>query len=177
MSLIIDNVLQLSRRDSSRPERLPIKGWLDDFAAEFISTLELQEGEFSVADVATDLEARIDRSHLRQVLWNLCDNAVKYASETGGIMVEVQAGRMQAQGRPYIEVLDCGLGVDKATADKIFEPFFTARSGGTGLGLYISRELCELNRATLVYLDRPGGGSIFRIVFSDPDRWDTQDDS
>ena len=177
VSLIIDNVLQLSRRDSSRPERLPIKGWLDDFAAEFISTLELQEGEFSVADIATDLEARIDRSHLRQVLWNLCDNAVKYASETGGIMVEVQAGRMQAQGRPYIEVLDCGLGVDKATADKIFEPFFTARSGGTGLGLYISRELCELNRATLVYLDRPGGGSIFRIVFSDPDRWDTQDDS
>ena len=177
VSLIIDNVLQLSRRDSSRPERLPIKRWLDDFAAEFVSTLELQEGEFSVADVATDLEARIDRSHLRQVLWNLCDNAVKYASETGGIMVEVQAGRMQAQGRPYIEVLDCGLGVDKATADKIFEPFFTARSGGTGLGLYISRELCELNRATLVYLDRPGGGSIFRIVFSDPDRWDTQDDS
>jgi len=112
---------------------------------------------------------------LRQVLWNLCDNAVKYASETGGIMVEIQGGRIQGQERPYIEVLDCGLGVDAATADKIFEPFFTARSGGTGLGLYISRELCELNRATLLYLDRPGGGSIFRIVFADPDRWDTQD--
>ena len=118
----------------------------------------------------------MDRGHLRQVLWNLCDNAVKYASETGGIMVEVQAGRMSGQGRPYLEVLDCGLGVDAATADKIFEPFFTARSGGTGLGLYISRELCELNRATLLYLDRPGGGSIFRIVFSDPDRWDRQDE-
>ena len=82
----------------------------------------------------------------------------------------------EGKGRPYIEVLDCGLGVDKATAEKIFEPFFTARSGGTGLGLYISRELCELNRATLVYLDRPGGGSIFRIVFADPDRWDSLDD-
>jgi two-component system sensor histidine kinase PilS (NtrC family) len=177
VSMIIDNVLQLSRRDSSRPERLPIKSWLDEFAAEFVSTLELQEGEFTVGDIPPELEARIDRGHLRQVLWNLCDNAVKYASETGGIMVEVQAGRMQGKGRPYIEVLDCGLGVDSATADKIFEPFFTARSGGTGLGLYISRELCELNRATLVYLDRPGGGSIFRIVFADPDRWDTQDDS
>jgi two-component system sensor histidine kinase PilS (NtrC family) len=118
----------------------------------------------------------MDRSHLRQVLWNLCDNAVKYASETGGIMVEIEGGRMTGQGRPYIDVLDCGHGVDKATADKIFEPFFTARSGGTGLGLYISRELCELNRATLLYLDRPGGGSIFRIVFADPDRWDTQDE-
>ena len=173
---IIDNVLQLSRRDSSSPERLPLRSWLDDFAAEFIATLELQEGEFSTGSIPTDLIARIDRSHLRQVLWNLCDNAVKYASETGGIMVEIQGGFMQGQGRPYIEVLDCGHGVDAATADKIFEPFFTARSGGTGLGLYISRELCELNRATLVYLDRPGGGSIFRIVFADPDRWDTQDE-
>ena len=176
VSHIIDNVLQLSRRDSSRPERLSLKDWLDDFTEEFIRTLELQEGQFSVVDVPSELEVRMDRSHLRQVLWNLCDNAIKYASETGGIMVEIQAGRMPGKGRPYIEVLDCGLGVDKATADKIFEPFFTARSGGTGLGLYISRELCELNRATLVYLDRPGGGSIFRIVFADSERWDPQDE-
>ena len=175
VSHIIDNVLQLSRRESSRPERLALKGWLEEFASEFEQTLELQEGEFSVGEILENLEVRMDRSHLRQVLWNLCDNAVKYASETGGIMVEVQGGRLTGQGRPYIDVLDCGLGVEKATADKIFEPFFTARSGGTGLGLYISRELCELNRATLLYLDRPGGGSIFRIVFADPDRWDTQD--
>lgn len=175
VSHIIDNVLQLSRRDSSRPERLSLKDWLDDFADEFVRTLELQEGEFTITDVPVDIEVRMDRSHLRQVLWNLCDNAVKYASETGGIMVELRAGRMQSHNRPYLEVLDCGLGVDKSMAEKIFEPFFTARSGGTGLGLYISRELCELNRATLIYLDRPSGGSIFRIVFSDPDRWDIQD--
>jgi two-component system sensor histidine kinase PilS (NtrC family) len=175
ISHIIDNVLQLSRRETSRPERLMIKAWLDEFAGEFVRTLELQEGEFTIGDVPDDLEVRMDRGHLRQVLWNLCDNAVKYASETGGILVAIQGGRMTGQGRPYIEVVDSGAGVDPATADKIFEPFFTARSGGTGLGLYISRELCELNRATLLYLDRPGGGSIFRIVFSDPDRWDKQD--
>ncbi len=175
VSHIIDNVLQLSRRESSRPERLRLGDWLGDFAEEFTGTLELQEGEFSIGQIPEELEVRMDRSHLRQVLWNLCDNAIKYASETGGIMVEVQGGRLQGEGRPYIEVLDCGLGVDQTTADKIFEPFFTARSGGTGLGLYISRELCELNRATLVYLDRPGGGSIFRIVFADSNRWDTQD--
>ncbi len=175
VSHIIDNVLQLSRRESGQPELLELKQWLDDFGEEFTKTLELQEGEFTIGRIPAEIGVRMDRSHLRQILWNLCDNAVKYASETGGILVEVQGGRMPGQGRPYIEVLDCGLGVDKATADKIFEPFFTARSGGTGLGLYISRELCELNRATLVYLDRPGGGSIFRIVFADPDRWDTQD--
>jgi len=175
VSHIIDNVLQLSRRESSRPLRLTLKSWLDDFAAEFVRTHELQEGELNIKEVPEDIEVRMDPGHLRQVLWNLCDNAVKYASETGGIMVEIQAGRMPSRGRPFLDVLDCGLGVDKATAEKIFEPFFTARSGGTGLGLYISRELCELNRATLLYLDRPGGGSIFRIVFADPDRWERQD--
>jgi two-component system sensor histidine kinase PilS (NtrC family) len=173
VSHIIDNVLQLSRRESSRPERLALGPWLDDFAKEFTQTLELQEGELSIVVSAQDLEVRMDRSHLRQVLWNLCDNAVKYASETGGILVEIEADRMQGPGRPYIDVKDHGLGVDAATAEKMFEPFYTERSGGTGLGLYISRELCELNRATLLHLDRDGGGSIFRIVFADPDRWDT----
>jgi two-component system sensor histidine kinase PilS (NtrC family) len=175
VSHIIDNVLQLSRRESGAPERFHIRPWLEDFAREFTRTLELQEGELAIEDVPDDIEVRMDKSHLRQVLWNLCDNAVKYASETGGILVELHAGRVEAQGRPYLEVRDHGLGVDPATAEQIFEPFFTARSGGTGLGLYISRELCELNRATLLYLDRAGGGSIFRIVFSDPDRWDKQD--
>lgn len=173
VSHIIDNVLQLSRRESSRPEILSLRPWLEDFSQEFTRTLELQEGELTINDVPGDLDVRMDRSHLRQVLWNLCDNAVKYASETGGILVEIRADRMQGKGRPYVEVLDHGLGVDASTADKMFEPFYTERAGGTGLGLYISRELCELNRATLLHLDRPGGGSIFRIVFADSDRWET----
>ena len=173
VSHIIDNVLQLSRRESSRPERFQLEPWLEDFAQEFSRTLELQEGELAVAGVEHGLEVRMDPSHLRQVLWNLCDNAVKYASETGGILVELHAGRMQRTGQPFLEVLDQGHGVDPTTVDKIFEPFYTDRSGGTGLGLYISRELCELNRATLVYQDREQGGSIFRVVFADPDRWES----
>ena len=172
VSHIIDNVLQLSRRESSRPERFLLRPWLEDFAHEFSRTLELQESELSLGEVPADLEVRMDTSHLRQVLWNLCDNAVKYASETGGILVELQAGRTQRTGQPYLEVLDQGHGVDPGTVDKIFEPFYTDRKGGTGLGLYISRELCELNRATLVYQAREPGGSIFKIVFADPNRWD-----
>jgi two-component system sensor histidine kinase PilS (NtrC family) len=171
VSHIIDNVLRLSRRESSRPERFELAPWLSDFAQEFTRTLELREGELSIAEVTENLEIRMDPSHLRQVMWNLCDNAVKYASETGGIMVELQAGQTRRTGQPYLEVLDHGHGVDPQTVDKIFEPFYTNRSGGTGLGLYISRELCELNRATLVFQPRETGGSIFRIVFADPERW------
>lgn len=176
VSHIIDNVLQLSRRESSRPERFVLEPWLRDFAQEFSSTLELQDGELAVADAEPDIEIQMDPSHLRQVLWNLCDNAVKYASKADGVLIALNIGRTGRTGQPFLDVLDQSLGVDPGTADKIFEPFFTARSGGTGLGLYISRELCELNRATLTYRDRESGGSIFRIVFSDPDRWEAVND-
>jgi len=175
VSHIIDNVLQLSRRESSRPERFELKPWLAEFAEEFSRTLELQEGELQVMADGDGVEVRMDPSHLRQVMWNLCDNAVKYGSDTGGILVELSIGRTRRTGQAYLEVGDLGHGVAPATEDKIFEPFFTARSGGTGLGLYISRELCELNRATLVYQRRKGGGSLFRIVFSDPERWEAID--
>ena len=175
VSSIIDNVLQLSRRESSQPERFMLTPWLHEFAQEFSRTLELAEGELCVSLLSVELEVRMDPSHLRQVLWNLCDNAVKYASGGGGIFVELQAGRIARSGRPFLEVLDHGHGVDPAAVDKIFEPFYTDRRGGTGLGLYISRELCELNRATLIYQARQGRGSIFRIVFADPQRWEAVD--
>ncbi len=171
VSLIIDNVLQLSRRESVEAEELELKPWLEDFRREFERTLELQESEISIVEAEPGLVVRMDPGHLRQVMWNLCDNAVKYASEAGGIMVELRAARSARGNQAYIEVLDRGHGVDESVADKIFEPFFTDRQGGTGLGLYISRELCELNRATLVHQEREGGGSIFRIVFAESGRW------
>lgn len=171
VSDIIDNVLQLSRRESSRPERFELGPWLDEFVEEFVRTLELDERQLALADEMPALEVRMDPSHLHQVLWNLCDNAITHAGRGGPERVQLRAGRMQRTGQPYLEVLDHGHGVPAANADKIFEPFFTDRHGGTGLGLYISRELCELNRATLVYEPREGGGSIFRIAFTDPGRW------
>jgi len=80
-------------------------------------------------------------------------------------------GRAEATSRPYLEVADRGPGIAPDQAEQIFEPFFTGQPGGTGLGLYISRELCERNGATLRYHPRPDGGSLFRVVFPDPQRW------
>ena len=61
---------------------------------------------------------------------------------------------------------------EQADAERIFEPFFTGSKGGTGLGLFIARELAQCNRAALIYEPRTGGGSIFRVVFADPQRWE-----
>jgi two-component system sensor histidine kinase PilS (NtrC family) len=168
---IIENVLQLSRREASRPELIYLAGWSRDFVAEFGSTLELHEGQVSVTSTE-DVEVRVDPSHLRQVVWNLCENAIKYGSSNGGIAVEIAFGRLPGNRRPYLEVGDRGAGIAEELRERIFEPFATGRTGGTGLGLFISRELCECNRAALVHEARRGGGSVFRIVFADPARWE-----
>ncbi len=172
VSNIVESILALSRRESTRPERLALGPWLADFSDEFTRTLELYEGTVTVMAGGADVEVLIDPTHLHQVLWNLCDNAVKYASEAAGaISVELSFGRMAQSGRPFLEIADRGPGISADRVDQVFEPFFTGKHGGTGLGLFISRELCECNGATLRYEPRPGGGSIFRVVFSDPDRW------
>ncbi len=172
VSNIVDSVLALSRRDSTSPERLALRPWLNDFCAEFTRTLQLPEGTVTVLPGPSDTQVLIDPTHLHQVLWNLCDNAVKYASETAGaIAVELSYGRLHQSGRPFLEIADRGPGISPDKVDEVFEPFYTGEHGGTGLGLFISRELCECNGATLRYEPRAGGGSIFRVVFSDPDRW------
>src|SRR5262252_2793213 len=171
VSQIVESVLSLSRRKQAQPERLQILPWLEDFAREFVETLELYEGAVAVTALSIDVEAEMDPTHLHQIVWNLCDNAVKYASATAGaIAVELSCGYLETSGRPYLEVADRGPGVEPSNVDEIFEPFFTGQPGGTGLGLYISRELAERNGATLRYHARPGGGSLFRVVFADPDR-------
>ena len=125
---------------------------------------------------AEDVEVRMDPSHLRQIVWNLCENAVKYASSNGGIAVEISFGRLPGSRRPYLEVADSGPGIPEELREQIFEPFSTGRNGGSGLGLFISRELCECNRAALIHEPRAGQGnaqgSVFRIVFADPARWE-----
>ena len=119
-----------------------------------------------------ELEVRVDPSHLRQILWNLCENAFRYSVKAPDDAVEVRIGRLTGSNRPFLEVLDRGPGIDSTISDRIFEPFFTSRASGTGLGLFIARELAQCNRALLVFEPRAGGGSVFRIVFADPQRWE-----
>ncbi|MDE2348906.1 MAG: HAMP domain-containing histidine kinase [Gammaproteobacteria bacterium] len=172
VSTIINNVLQLSRREATRPERLLLGEWLADFLVEFAETMQISEQTLRVAaetgDDEEDVEVRFDPSHLRQVVWNLCDNALKYGADG----IDIRLGRLLPNNRPFLEVVDRGPGIDTQAIDRIFEPFFTGRKGGTGLGLFIARELAQLNRAVLLYEARAGGGSIFRIVFADPQRWE-----
>ncbi|MGA2777899.1 MAG: HAMP domain-containing sensor histidine kinase [Steroidobacteraceae bacterium] len=172
VSTIINNVLQLSRREATRPERLELADWLEDFVLEFSETMQVPTSQIGLQEEAAELEVRFDPSQLHQAVWNLCDNGVKYGEVRDGVSVEIRIGRLKSNERPFLEVADRGEGIAADAVDRIFEPFFTGGKGGTGLGLFIARELCQLNRAILLYEPRDGGGSVFRIVFADPQRWE-----
>jgi two-component system, NtrC family, sensor histidine kinase PilS len=177
VSNIIDNVLQLSRRDSTRPERIEVNGWVREFLAEFRDTAQVDAQTLQFDPRNEEVDVRVDPTHLHQLLWNLCENALKYGRTAEFTApIEIRTGRMLGSDRPYLEVLDRGPGIPTQDAERIFEPFFTSGQGqgGTGLGLFIARELAQTNRAILVYEPRVGGGSIFRVVFADPQRWEIQ---
>jgi two-component system, NtrC family, sensor histidine kinase PilS len=172
VSTIIDNILQLSRREAPRPEMLRLAGWTRRFSEEFSATLQLQGKGLIIHPAAEDVSVRIDGSQLHQILWNLCQNSVTHAlPHATDASIELRYGRLASVGRPYLQVADRGRGIESGDTERIFEPFFTKAKRGTGLGLFLARELAQANGATLLYEAREGGGSIFRIVFADPSRW------
>ena len=172
VSGIIDNVLQLSRREAPKPQELTLAAWTARFRDEFCATLELPRTQLQIDAASVDVPVRIDGSQLHQIIWNLCQNAVMHALPTAAAAgIQLRYGRLGGVGRPYLQVADRGPGIATADAERIFEPFFTRAQRGTGLGLFLARELAAANGATLLYEAREGGGSVFRVVFADPSRW------
>lgn len=170
VNAVIENVLQISRRRPSQRHTLDLHSWLTNFLRDFHVEYPPRFGQspFRLVFEAESAKAAIDPSHLKQILENLCSNALKYGHpEKGPIALQVK--RHTAQGSPCIEVVDHGAGIDAQTAQQMFEPFFTTSGSGTGLGLYIARELAELNQARLEYEATQTGG-CFRLCMTDADK-------
>ncbi len=171
VSAIINNVLQLSKREETRLETIALQAWTEEFIEEYCETMQLPVERLISSEATPGVEVRVDPSQLRQIVWNLCENAFKHGAGKPDDVVEIRYGRLNPAGRPFLQVMDRGQGVNPEHAERIFEPFFSA-GRGTGLGLFLARELAQTNGATLLYEPRHGGGSIFRLVFADPRRWE-----
>jgi len=170
MNGVIENVLELSRRKAPLPARLNLKNWLDEYVAEFRQSIE-DTAEIRVNVQPNTAEVRVDPSQLGQALTNLAINGLRYSKEqTGRATLSIEGGIDPTTDRPYLNVIDEGPGVPADELDHLFEPFFTTERSGTGLGLYITRELCEANQARVTYTRDQRGGSCFRITFAHPDR-------
>ncbi len=170
VNTIIENIMQLSRRDRSHPEQLMLLPWLEQFRKEFCLSEQLDPRAIILEISPTDTRVRIDSSQFRQILWNLCHNGIHHGDAQGASPRLILRGGLSPESNsPYLDIMDNGTGIPPQVAEHIFEPFFTTAAKGTGLGLYIARELCESNQARLNCLSSKRGGR-FRITFADPRR-------
>jgi two-component system sensor histidine kinase PilS (NtrC family) len=165
MNVIVQNVTQLSRRDKVNPARFALDTWLEEFIRQYSETVFVPKETFT-RQPAAGLNVCFDPEQFYQVVSNLCQNALRASPPfTGTPQIKFQAG-VDPEGHPWLDVIDWGKGVAPAIVDNIFDPFFTTTPKGTGLGLYIARELCEGNGGSLDYRPGEGGvGSVFRVTF------------
>lgn len=165
MNRVIENVLQLSRRQQTEPQRLDLKPWLEQFVAQTREgAIDRQQIHLHIG--SGDLRTLMDPNQLTQILDNLVRNAWRHsAQEHDQAQVWLDLFVDPDSQLPIIEIRDDGAGVAPEQQAHLFEPFFTTSAQGTGLGLYLSRELCESNQARLDFKPRQGGG-CFRITFA-----------
>jgi len=162
---MVNDVLRLRRSDSAHHESFKLVDYLKTFVEQFCQIEKIAPEIFEI-ELRADPDVAFDRSHLNQVMWNLCRNAVRHCRrQKASIRVVVDMER--PDGHVKLDVIDDGPGVPAALRSQLFEPFFTTAPGGTGLGLYIAREVCEANNAKLDYVETAMGGR-FTVVCRTP---------
>ncbi len=158
---IVGEVLQLNRRDRQQPEVVPMVDFMTSLVEEIVQA-EAIPPRGVVMQVPDDLLVIFDRGHLNQIVWNLVRNAWQHCQKKeASIRILARPGYMG--DAVILELGDDGQGIPAELRGQIFEPFFTTRPGGTGLGLYIARELADANGAALELLPK-GPGAHFRIT-------------
>ncbi|MFC4160815.1 two-component system sensor histidine kinase NtrB [Chitinimonas lacunae] len=156
---MVREVLELNRRDRAQPVQIRLHDWLISFLDEFRQVERIDM--LIVLECPLGAVVRFDEGQLHQVLWNLCRNAWRHGRKDDGSLRLVVAAEAE---RWVLEVRDDGPGVPPELVSQLFEPFFTTEAKGTGLGLYIAREICAGNDSVLEYIQAPYG-ACFRISF------------
>lgn len=154
---MVNDVLSLNRGDRAQRERFDLVAFVKGFVEQFSEVEKLDPGIF-VVELSTRPYVWFDRNHLNQVMWNLCRNAARHCSRSpASIRIVIGA---EGTNTVRLDVIDDGPGVAPEARAQLFEPFFTMSAGGTGLGLYIAREVCEANGATLDCMETVRGAQF-----------------
>lgn len=161
LNKIVQDVLQLNRHSLSKPEAINIKEFIERFLEEFCHTENINMNAF-LLDSSENYWINFDRDHLNQVLWNLCRNAWRHCHKQAS-SIHIQLSTDANKNNIRLDIIDDGPGIHPQQLKRIFEPFFTTATNGTGLGLYIAREMCETNHASLEYVTGATCG-YFRII-------------
>ncbi len=170
VNIIIESILDLSRNKAEDMSQFTISDWLTQFVTKFSNSMAVPiEIECDVSP--KDIRVLFNSGQLEQVLTNLCENGLRYSEKaTGARHLSIEVKNSEIDGNPEMHIMDDGKGIPEEFTTQIFEPFFTTEQSGTGLGLFICREICDANRARLSYQREYKGKSTFQINFTNPDK-------
>ena len=157
---IIEDILQLSRRSSTMMEKTDLHQWLSKFIDDFCLSKQIDPDKLELNIDPANAVIYFDQAHLTQIMTNLCDNAYSHGDQQKPVHIRVYHDQTDAL---QIEVADQGPGIREQDLDNIWEPFFTTSHQGSGLGLYIVNQLCELNNASILARNNQYGGASFVI--------------
>jgi len=164
MNGIVENILQLSRREKSRPDIFELTEWLNELALEIEGAMPAIRLDIEIGSSEGETLVLFDRGQLHQALWQILENAVRHAGRDDvPPHVVLKMEHQPATGYCVITIQDNGPGIPAEQMKRIFEPFFTTHKQGSGLGLYIARQLCEVNQAELTVDSTPGSGTSFHV--------------
>lgn len=164
---VIENILSLSRQRSPQPELLNLSPWLEKFGQEMVEAGSLAPEQMVIQVSPQTTQLLFDPQQLLQVISILVENAIKHqAQQEDHLIITLAGGVDSGTGEGYIDIIDNGSRIPKKIIDKIFDPFFTTAKNGTGLGLYVAKELCDANNIRLSYLPVATGGNCFKLKFN-----------
>ncbi|NBB92388.1 MAG: two-component sensor histidine kinase [Gammaproteobacteria bacterium] len=171
MNDIVENVLKLSRRERARIESVNLISWIRKLAGDFRRYHKLEPGRVRLEIPSASIMVLIDASQLSQAVWNLMENALKHARVEGGdpVAITLRVSPIRGHREIALDIIDNGPGIPLEKRSQVFEPFFTTHKQGSGLGLYLARQLCDANQAPLEYVQVPNSGACFRILLRRPD--------
>lgn len=161
LNKLIEDILKLSRKAQTNLEPIFLASALQEIVQEFVETRGMSKETIVLVDDG-HFFVRFDPDHLHEVVNNLLSNAVRYASgRRHSIRLAI---RISSTGRRELHIQDDGPGISAMVRSHLFEPFYTTSSKGTGLGLYMARELCLNNHAVLDYEYRNDETSSFETA-------------
>ncbi len=147
----VEDILQISRRNHANTEVIKLKPWLEHFAEAF----KQSSTDTFLLEISCnpDYLVSFDPDQLQQILHNICGNGLRYAllNNPDDARIKIHA-KQHLNGSVQLYLMDNGAGISEENQKNLFEPFFTTEHSGTGLGLYLCREICEANKARIKHI-------------------------
>ena len=160
---IIKDVLELNRRDRTNQEPIHLENFMLDFYTQFCAVERIPAFCFKLKCDNADTMILFDRRHLNQILWNMCKNGWRHCKNEENSL-KITVSNLGKTRNVQIEISDDGEGIPENMRNNLFEPFFTTEKTGTGLGLYIARELADANGAKLQYKPSDSGTQFTMLI-------------